>query len=36
MVEVVFFEKDWLWQVVTAFALLCAAMQVWVEYLMQI
>jgi hypothetical protein len=33
MVEVVFFEKNWLRQVVTAFALLCMAMQVWVEYL---
>jgi hypothetical protein len=34
MVEVVFYKKDWLQQVETAFALLCMAMQVWVEYLM--
>jgi hypothetical protein len=36
MVEAVFYEKDWLRQVETAFRLFCTAMQVWVEYLMQI
>jgi hypothetical protein len=36
MVEVVFFEKDWLQQVETAFGLFCAAIQVWVEYSMWI
>jgi hypothetical protein len=36
MVEAVFYERDQLWQVETAFALLCVAMQVWVEYPMRI
>jgi hypothetical protein len=35
-VEAVFFGKDWLWQVKTAIGPFYTAIQVWVEYPMQI